>query len=193
MKNRQHNGQKKKYKPFLALLVLRQSVENIPSVQSLVATSRRPNICGAVMALGFILISLCGAPQSVMAFIKMWIQQDLPAPLGPRVIIPCLTRWVSNNWISFNVHDGWFTNLASSICLLIAASSSGYPPLSSWMPGNKSLIRDKNRGSSWSISLDKFISRKTLITQVFSVSSLLARLTVPRVLSTDKILRNPKS
>ncbi|RUS85039.1 hypothetical protein EGW08_007176, partial [Elysia chlorotica] len=63
-------------------------VEKMPSVQSLVATSSRPNICGAVIALGFIRHSLWGSPQSVMAFISMWIQQVLPAPLGPRAIIP---------------------------------------------------------------------------------------------------------
>ena len=43
--------------PFFARNVLRHRVEKIPSVQSLVATSSLPNICGAVMALGFILIS----------------------------------------------------------------------------------------------------------------------------------------
>ena len=40
------------------------------------------------MALGFILISLCGVPQSVIAFINTWIQLVLPAPLGPSTIIP---------------------------------------------------------------------------------------------------------
>lgn len=53
--------------PFLALNVFLQREENIPSVQSFVATSRRPNICGAVIALGFILISRCGCPQSRQA------------------------------------------------------------------------------------------------------------------------------
>lgn len=53
--------------PFFALKVFLQSAENIPSVQSFVATSRRPNICGAVIALGFILISRCGCPQSMKA------------------------------------------------------------------------------------------------------------------------------
>ena len=62
------------------------------------ATSRRPNIWGAVMALGFMRISRWGAPQSPMAFIKMLIHIVLPAPLGPRVIIPWRTRWVSYNW-----------------------------------------------------------------------------------------------
>lgn len=81
--------------PFLAFKVFLQSVEKMPSVQSLVATSNLPNIWGAVMALGFIFISLWGAPQSPMAFISRLIQQVLPAPLGPRVIIPCRTLWVS--------------------------------------------------------------------------------------------------
>ena len=84
--------------PFLALRVLLQRVEKIPSVQSLVATSSLPNICGAVIALGFILISRCGEPVSVMAFIKTWMQLVLPAPEGPSVIIPWRTRCVSNNW-----------------------------------------------------------------------------------------------
>ena len=84
-------------KPFFALSVFRQSVENIPSVQSLVATSRRPNICGAVIALGFMRISRWGAPQSPIAFMSMLIQIVLPAPLGPRVIMPWRTRWVSYN------------------------------------------------------------------------------------------------
>ena len=74
--------------PFFILSVLRHRVEKIPSVQSLVATSRRPNICGAVMALGFILISLCGIPISVRDFISTFMQQDFPVPLGPRAIIP---------------------------------------------------------------------------------------------------------
>ena len=92
--------------PFLARSVFLQRVENIPSVQSLVETSSRPNICGAVMALGFILISLCGVPQSVIAFINRWMQAVLPAPLGPRTIIPWRTRWVSNSCkISFHVYS----------------------------------------------------------------------------------------
>ena len=53
---------------FLALSVLRQSVEKMPSVQSLVATSSRPNISGAVMAFGFIRYSLCGKPHSVITW-----------------------------------------------------------------------------------------------------------------------------
>ena len=84
-------------KPFFALRVLRQRVEKMPSVQSLVATSSLPNICGAVMAFGFMRISRWGAPQSPMAFMRMLIHTLLPAPLGPRVIIPWRTRWVSYN------------------------------------------------------------------------------------------------
>lgn len=73
---------------FLVLWVLLHRVEKIPSVQSLVATSSRPNIWGALMALGFILSSLWGSPQSVIAFISMWIHLVFPAPVGPRVIMP---------------------------------------------------------------------------------------------------------
>lgn len=73
---------------FLALRVFLQSVEKTPSVQSLVVTSSIPNICEAVMALGFIRISLWGAPHSVMAFISVWMQVVFPEPLGPNIIIP---------------------------------------------------------------------------------------------------------
>lgn len=92
---------------FFVLCVRLHRVEKIPSVQSLVATSSRPNICGAVMALGFIRISLCGAPHSVIAFIKTWIHLVLPAPLGPRVIMPWRTACVSYSWISFRIHGEW--------------------------------------------------------------------------------------
>lgn len=99
---------------FLVLWVLLHRVEKIPSVQSLVATSSRPNIWGALMALGFILSSLWGSPQSVIAFISMWIHLVFPAPVGPRVIMPCRTRWVSNSWISFSIQGAWKINPASS-------------------------------------------------------------------------------
>jgi hypothetical protein len=45
-----------------------------------------------------------------MAFINMLIHLVLPAPLGPSVIIPWRTRWVSYNWMSFNIHGAWWTN-----------------------------------------------------------------------------------
>lgn len=77
---------------FLVLSVLLHRVEKMPSVQSLVVTSREPNICEAVMALGFILISRWGEPQSDMAFISVWMQVVFPAPLGPRAIIPAPTH-----------------------------------------------------------------------------------------------------
>ena len=64
----------------LALWVFLQRVEKIPSVQSFVATSRRPNICGAVMAFGFIRISLCGIPCSVKDLRRVLMQVVLPAP-----------------------------------------------------------------------------------------------------------------
>ena len=63
--------------PFLVLCVRLQRIENIRSVLSLVATSSRPNICCAVIAFGFILISLCGSPQSDMARIRTEIQQGM--------------------------------------------------------------------------------------------------------------------
>lgn len=47
----------KKKNTFLIFSVFLHNAEKIPSVQSLVDTSNRPNICGAVMAFGFILNS----------------------------------------------------------------------------------------------------------------------------------------
>lgn len=76
------------FRTFFALSVFLHRVEKIPSVQSLVATSSVPNICEAVIALGFMRISLWGVPQSVMAFISVWMHVVLPVPLGPSVIIP---------------------------------------------------------------------------------------------------------
>jgi len=107
---------KPKYVTFFVLWVLLQRVEKIPSVQSLVATSRRPNICGAVIAFGFILISLCGSPQSVIAFINTRMHCVLPAPDGPRVIIPWRTHWVSYSWISFSTQAEWCTRPNSFTC-----------------------------------------------------------------------------
>ena len=80
---------------FFIFNVFLHRAEKIPSVQSLVATSSRPNICGAVIALGFILISLWGATHTLIAFIRVWIHVVLPEPLGPRAIMPCRTNCVS--------------------------------------------------------------------------------------------------
>ena len=75
------------------------------------ATSSRPNIWGAVIALGFILISLWGVPVSVIAFINTWIHAVFPAPLGPRTIIPWRTRWVSNNCKRYQQHVNFLIHL----------------------------------------------------------------------------------
>ena len=82
---------------FLTRSVRRQSVEKMPSVQSFVATSSRPNIWAAVTAFGFILVSRWGSPHSVIAFSSTWMHRVFPAPDGPSVIIPWRTRCVSNS------------------------------------------------------------------------------------------------
>jgi hypothetical protein len=53
----------------------------------------------------------------------------------------------------------------------------------------RNLLTNKNLLTN----LDKFISRSTRMTIVFSRSSLFARLTAPSVRNTDKIFRKPKS
>lgn len=55
-------------------------------------------------------------PHCVKAFIKICIQVVFPAPVGPRVIIPCLTLCVSYSCINFSTHGGWYINPASSTC-----------------------------------------------------------------------------
>lgn len=84
--------------PFLAFNVFLHRVEKIPSVQSFVAVSSRPNIWGAVIAFGFIRISLWGLPHSVNDFIRIVMTVVFPEPLGPRVIRPCRTSEVSYNY-----------------------------------------------------------------------------------------------
>ena len=55
-----------------------------------------------------------GCPVPVMALIKVCMQVVFPAPLGPRVIIPCRTLCVSNSWMTFSFQGGWLIKPASS-------------------------------------------------------------------------------
>ena len=77
--------------------------------------------------------------------------------------------------------------------LSMAASISGYPALSSVMPGKRSSMRDIKSGSSSSTSLERFMSRNTRITIIGSPSSGLALLNAPKVRNTDRMFRRPKS
>ena len=52
----------------------------------------------------------------VKALINVCMQVVLPAPLGPRAIMPCRTVWVSYSWIIFSFHGGWLIRPASSTC-----------------------------------------------------------------------------
>ena len=63
----------------------------MPSVQSPVAASMRPNIWGAVMALGFMRHTTCLVPSSVSAAARQSMMVDLPAPAGPTTMMPCRT------------------------------------------------------------------------------------------------------
>lgn len=58
-------------------------------------------------------------------------------------------------WTSLRFHGGWLINPASSIWLATAACSSVYVLLSNCNPGNRSLIRLRNKGSSSSIWKEK--------------------------------------
>lgn len=72
-------------------LYLRHSTAKMPSVQSLVCGSMRPNIWGAVIALGFMRQITCLVPSSVSAPASTSIIEVLPDPLGPTSMMPCRT------------------------------------------------------------------------------------------------------
>jgi hypothetical protein len=67
---------------------LRHRTAKMPSVQSPVALSMRPNIWGAVMALGFMRQMACLVPSSVRAPASTSMMELLPAPLGPTSMMP---------------------------------------------------------------------------------------------------------
>mmetsp|Transcript_27980 Transcript_27980/g.68338 ORF Transcript_27980/g.68338 Transcript_27980/m.68338 type:complete len:200 (+) Transcript_27980:6625-7224(+) len=74
-----------------ALVPLRHSTAKMPSVQSPVVGSRRPNICAAVTALGFILRIVCFSSVTERAPASTSIAIVLPDPVGPTTPMPCLT------------------------------------------------------------------------------------------------------
>lgn len=57
-----------------------------------VAASMRPNIWGAVRALGFMRQMTCLVPSSLSAAARQSMMADLPAPVGPTTMMPCRTR-----------------------------------------------------------------------------------------------------
>ena len=75
----------------------------------------------------------------------------------------------------------------------MAASTSAKVALSARMPGKRSSMRDRNRGTSSATNLDMFMSRSVRMTRYTSLFSGLARLLLPMVRSTDRMLRSPKS
>mmetsp|Transcript_25452 Transcript_25452/g.58911 ORF Transcript_25452/g.58911 Transcript_25452/m.58911 type:complete len:218 (-) Transcript_25452:3345-3998(-) len=88
-----------------SLLALRHSCAKMPSVHSLAITSRQPNICGAVIALGFMRSSRCGWPtiggrfwSALTSISDLWsvsTMRDLPTPDGPTCMMEWRTRHIS--------------------------------------------------------------------------------------------------
>mmetsp|Transcript_18328 Transcript_18328/g.62278 ORF Transcript_18328/g.62278 Transcript_18328/m.62278 type:complete len:245 (+) Transcript_18328:5188-5922(+) len=177
----------------LFLAALRHSTAKTPSVQSPEAASMRPNICGAVMALGFMRAMTClrsrrlRAPHSVLEIAV------LPAPVGPTSMMPWRTRYVSYSCTHLESHVGCSCRPASRATAFIASSTSGKTALSALRPGNRSSIRDRKSGTSSATNLDMFMSRRVRITRNVSDLSGLARLEEPIVRSTERMLRRPKS
>lgn len=77
------------------LAALLHSAAKTPSVQSPVAASIRPNICGAVSALGLSRQTTVLRPSAVSAAARHSTSAVLPLPEGPTSMMPCLTRLVS--------------------------------------------------------------------------------------------------
>lgn len=72
----------------LSLVHLRHKTAKMPSVQSPVEVSMRPNIWGAVMALGFMRQMTCLVPSSVKAPASTSMIAVFPLPLGPTSMMP---------------------------------------------------------------------------------------------------------
>ena len=77
------------------MAALLHSAANTPSVQSPVAASILPNICGAVSAFGFSLHTTVFLRSDVSAAARHSTSAVLPLPEGPTSMMPCLTRLVS--------------------------------------------------------------------------------------------------
>lgn len=178
---------------FFALAARRHSTAKMPSVQSPVEASRRPNIWGAVMAFGFMRQMTCFCPRSVSAPASTSMMVDLPDPVGPTSMMPWRTWYVSYSCTHLDSHEGCACSPRSFTCLATAASTSSKVALSAFTPGNRSSMRDRKRGTSSATNLDMFMSRSVRITRYVSLFSGLARLEEPMVRSTDRMLRSPKS
>mmetsp|Transcript_9300 Transcript_9300/g.39101 ORF Transcript_9300/g.39101 Transcript_9300/m.39101 type:complete len:245 (+) Transcript_9300:7149-7883(+) len=178
---------------FFSLAALRQSTAKTPSVQSPVLASMRPNICGAVMALGFIFQMTCFTPVSVSAPASVSQIAVFPEPVGPTSMIPWRTWYVSYSCTHLASQVGCSCRPLAVATLAIAASTSGNVALSAFVPGKMSSMSDRNSGTSSATNLDMFMSRSVRIARYTSDLSGLSRLDEPMVRRTDRMFRRPKS
>mmetsp|Transcript_29254 Transcript_29254/g.72343 ORF Transcript_29254/g.72343 Transcript_29254/m.72343 type:complete len:245 (+) Transcript_29254:3147-3881(+) len=178
---------------FFSLAARRHSTANTPSVQSPVVGSMRPNICGAVMALGFIFQMTCLVPSSLSAPASVSQIAVLPAPVGPTSMMPWRTWYVSYSCTHLDSQLGCSCSPLEVTTLAIAASTSGNTALSALMPGKMSSMREINSGTSSATNLDMFMSRSVRMTRKISDFSGFSRFEDPMVRSTDRMLRKPKS
>eukprot|EP00659_Diplonema_papillatum_P019139 gene19138-biopygen19404 len=183
---------------FVLTHEIRHSAEKIPSCQSPVPASSFPNICEAVIAFGFIRISLCFMPPSRSSMSHsdlstVWYIIVFPTPAGPTTINPCRTIFVSYSWTHFATQGGWKMRPDLWTWSRSAASSSGYVFFSGFFPGKRSCSSELKRSMSSNTSFDMFMSRRVRMNRYGSSFTGAFRRTDPAVRRTDRMFRSPKS
>ena len=145
----------------------------MPSVHSLAITSSEPNICGAVIALGFIRArGAAGRPSAAAAGRRVHASsarmqhlddRDLPTPDGPTSMSEWRTSDISYSWITLARH-------AVERCRLSSGSLRERPPrapcapcFSALRPGKRSSISERKSGTSSATNLERFMSRSVRI------------------------------
>mmetsp|Transcript_17846 Transcript_17846/g.51940 ORF Transcript_17846/g.51940 Transcript_17846/m.51940 type:complete len:256 (-) Transcript_17846:49-816(-) len=190
-------------KYFLSLFALRQSCAKMPSVHSLAMTSSAPNICGDVMALGFMRASRCGWPtiggrsrlavQLPRALCRVSVMRVLPTPDGPTDMTEWRTSAISYTWTIFRIQLSCFCRPDVVTTPAMAASTSLCCCFSACMPGKRSSSVDMKSGTSSATNLERFISRRERMRSSSSGLSCCCRLDAPAVRKTARMLRRPKS
>ena len=100
------------------------SCEKMPSVQSPVDASSLPNICGAVMDLGFIFHTDVLVPRRVSVLATASMAVDLPLLEGPTTMMPWRTIELSYSCRHLSAQSAWYVQPTSLHVSLRAAQKS---------------------------------------------------------------------